>query len=170
MFHSLTQFVITFSFWMPGYWNSLNVRDATSRPAVKDFVSQSGAPTKRFQQGALYGDPHQLPAQHLTSQLTGNWRQVSPHTFSILTPANKYELKKTNLPKNIFWLSHWPVSDTDPAGACLIIRSEVKGSQLQHKCTNLHHPVEEWPSNNFVTLSRLSFSWVWINFKFQMPL
>lgn len=77
---------------------------------------------KRFQQGALNEDPHQLPAQHLTSQLTGNWRPIPPHTFRVLILANKHELKKTNLPKNIFWLSHWPLSDTYPAGACLTIR------------------------------------------------
>lgn len=150
---------------MPGYWNSLNVRDATSRPAAKDFVSQSAAPTKRFQQGALYEDPHQLPAQHLTSQLTGNWRQIPPHTFSALIPANKHELKKTNLPKNTFWLSHWPVSDTDPAGAYLIIRLLLWSKRLtavtqMHKLTA---STGKWPSNSFVTLSDLNFSWAWIN-------
>lgn len=43
-------------------------------------------------------------------------------THSDLLLANKHELKKPNLPKNIFWLSHWPVSTKDPAGACLTIR------------------------------------------------
>lgn len=39
---------------------------------MMDFVSQSAAPTKRFQQADLYEDPRRLPAQHLNPQLTGN--------------------------------------------------------------------------------------------------